>query len=145
MMRAKYIIVMLLLQLLGCSSIKPERKDFIGSWKADDGATLELYDNGTCTIKNLNYRNIYSFKGDTTTILSVNGQWDFVSVKGELQIDVSYSSGETYQYKGETKLYKKGFSLNISGQGALGNKSPWDLYVFIGDPDDMNKYKFIKQ
>lgn len=145
-MRTKYIAVMLLFQLLfGCSNPKPARKDFIGTWKAADGAILELRNDSTCTIKKLNYRNIYSFKGDTTTILNVDGQWQFVNVKGEPQIDISYSTGETYQYKGETKLYKKGFPLNIAGEGMLGNKAPWHVFVWIGDPDDMNKYKFEKQ
>ena len=33
----------------------------------------------------------------------------------------------------------------ISGQGSNEDNPPWDLFIWKGDPDEMVKYKFIKQ
>lgn len=35
-------------------------------------------------------------------------------------------------------------SFIISGQGLLKNTSPWYFFQYIGDPDDLNEYKFVK-
>ena len=36
------------------------------------------------------------------------------------------------------------FSLFISGEGLLDNRPPWYLFDYIGDPDELNLYKFTK-
>ncbi len=145
---AKFIFPMLLSFLFqSCSSPKPQKEYFVGTWKADDGATVELYENGKCKVSGLNYYKIYPFEKHKNQQLNFDGTWDLTN-DGEPKLHLSYNEGKTYQYKGETKEYKAGFDFEVSGQGAFGNKPPWGLYVILGDPDDIdesNKYKFVKQ
>ncbi len=132
-MRTKYIAVMLLFQLLfGCSHTKPERKDFIGTWKADDGATVQLKEDGSLIVNQINLSNIFFDNKNPANKIDFTGKWEFTKDNYKRQVIKVNSSKYT-------------FNFNTSGQGALENKPPWDLYVWIGDPDDMNKYKFVKQ
>ena len=145
---AKYIFAMLLpLLFQSCNSSAPQKNDFIGTWKADDGAVIEIYNNGKCKASRLNYYKLYPFEKYKNELLSFDGTWNFTNNEVP-QLHLSYNEGKTYQYKGETKEYKAGFDFEVSGQGAFGNKPPWGLYKILGDPDDIdesNKYKFVKQ
>jgi len=141
------MIMGLFLFFQSCSNPKLERKYFIGIWKAKDGALIEIYDNGKCKAIGLNHYNIHPFDKYKNQLLNFDGNWDFVD-KDEPKLHLSYYTGETYQYKGETKQSKNGIDFSIEGQGLLQNKLPFDLYVLIGDPDDIdesNKYRFVKQ
>jgi len=144
----KHIMIMgLFLFFQSCSNPKFERKNFVGTWKSKDGAVIEIYENGKCKAVGLNHYNIHPFDQYKNQLLNFEGTWDFTN-KGEPKLHLSYSTGKTYQYKGDTNQSKNGFDFNIAGQGLLENKPPFDLYVFIGDPDDIdesNKYKFVKQ
>lgn len=144
----RHIVVMgLFLFFQSCNNSKPGREYFVGTWKANDGAIIELYDNGKCKAIGLNYYKIYPFEKYQNQLLNFEGSWNFTD-NGKPKLHLSYDTGGTYQYKGETKQSKNGFDFNIVGQGLLENKPPFDLYVFIGDPDDIdesNKYRFVKQ
>ncbi len=138
----RYFLIMLMsFLLLSCNKEKPERDYFIGVWKADDGAMIKFYGNGKCKASKLNYYNIHPFEKYRKRLLSFEGSWNFNSDK----IHLSYSKEETYKYEGKVIDYKAGIDFHISGQGMFGCKPPWNLYLFIGDPDDMNKYGFVKQ
>lgn len=146
-MRIKYFMIGLSLLLFGCKEPKFNEDDFVGIWKAEDGAVIEIYYNGRCKATGLNYYNIYPFNEHKNRQLNFEGTWDFTN-GGDAQLHLSYNEGKTYHYKGETKEYKAGFDLSILGKGLFGNKPPFDLYKYIGDPDDIdesNKYRFVKQ
>lgn len=147
-MKRLFILMSLFLFFQNCGHPKPKREYFVGTWKSNDGASILLFENGNCEVRNLNYKNIYPFKYDTLQIINFHGSWDLLTVKGEPKIDISYYEDNTYDYKGEIRRYKRGFEFNIIGQGLLKKQPPFDLYVFIGDPDDIdesNKYRFVKQ
>ncbi len=148
-MRVTIYIFAILLPLLfhSCNSSAPKKNDFIGTWKADDGAVIEIYNNGKCKASRINYYKLHPFEKYKNELLSFEGTWNFTNNEVP-QLHLSYSEGKTYQYKGETKEYKAGFDFEVSGQGVFGNKPPWGLYMILGDPEDIdesNKYKFIKQ
>ena len=69
-----------------------------------------------------------------------------VSLSGEGQWRIRTKDSNGYdQYN--IAIYLKGviyFSLFISGEGLLDNKPPWYLFDYIGDPDELNLYKFTK-
>ena len=132
-----FLIMSICLFMLGCSNEKPDRNYFIGIWKANDGAKIEFYINGKCKASGLNHYSIHPFEKYKNQILNFEGNWTFENDK----LHLSYPQGET-------KQTTSGFDLLITGQGLLENTPPWDLYLFLGDPDDIddsNKYIFIKQ
>ena len=139
----KYFVIIFLFFLQGCNTSKPEREDFIGTWKAQDGAILALYENGNCKIIKFKNQVISRLGKDTTYIVNTDGIWEFVV--NEKGIDISYPEGRSYEYRGKVVQSKIVIHLDISGQGFSGNKPPWNLYSIIGDPDNRNKYLFTKQ
>lgn len=142
--KLKYLFILITSVILySCGNPEPMRTDFIGTWKSSDGAIIKLYKNDECEISNLNYKNIYSFD-NTPSILNCKGIWKFINVNDEPVVDITYEKGGNYKYKGQIRPNISGFHLSISGQGLLENQPPWKLFVFIGDPDNMNKYEFIK-
>lgn len=144
---------MVIFTLLGCKEVKIETMDFVGSWKADDGAIITLNKDGSYTAKNVNYYNYFPSKSIENKRLNFHGTWNLGSRKNgdniiELESDNTYADNgveRTYLMNGKEFSHKLGMTLDITGQGVLGNEPPWNLYVFIGDPDEMNKYIFVKQ
>ena len=117
--------------LQSCDGIHPKPKDFIGSWKSDDGAIIELEKDSSFIAKQVNLSNIFFDKDNRNIKIDFEGRWEFTT---------------DYKKKKIIKINsnKYSFSFEISGQGILERKPPWDLYIWIGDPDDMNKYEFKK-
>ncbi|MFV0507367.1 MAG: hypothetical protein ACK5L5_11820 [Bacteroidales bacterium] len=124
------IIIGLFLFLQSCSNLKFERKDFVGIWEAGDKATVELNEDSSTIIKDIDLSNIFYSKTNET--IDFSGKWEFTTDMYKKQVIRINSRKYT-------------FDFYISGQGTFGNKPPFDLYIFIGDPDEMNKYRFIKQ
>jgi hypothetical protein len=139
-MKAKPLYIFLLLSILfqGCSPPKPQQIDFVGVWKADDGATLELREDGAYNAKNIYYYHIYSHEEDENKKFDFSGTWELEERKdGKFKVNIRSTT--------EHNEYNFGFTFEILGNGLLSNTPPWTLFVWIGDPDNMNKYTFRKQ
>ena len=101
----------------GCNSPKPTFQDFIGTWVSEDGGEIILRSDSTCVP--LNYE----------------GKW-ILREKDDLEYD-----------KYNIRIEKQGTFLiifYISGERLFGYASPWYLFRYIGDPDELNLYKFTK-
>lgn len=86
-----------------------------------------------CVCKNIhdNYINIFSDKKP----LNYEGKW-ILREKDDLEYD-----------KYNIRIEKQGTFLiifHISGERLFGYASPWYLLRYIGDPDELNLYKFTK-
>lgn len=147
----KLIVLLFSIISYSCNNIDIKKEDLVGKYIAKDGAFIELYDDRTFIAKKVNLENIY---GDwaRNMIIDFEGQWS-VEIYGK-KIRVDLRSNYTYSDFGVKREYarlgkkishKIGFNLDILGQGVFENNPPWDLFVWIGDPDDLNKYKFIRQ
>lgn len=148
----RYIAIMLSLFLQSCSSPEAQTQDFVGLWKSDDGASIEFRADGSYTAKQVDYYNVYFEKEHKDKKLNFAGQWEIVNenkkTKLELHTDATFKDvgvDKTYTNNGEVRSHKLGLTLEIAGEGIFENKPPWHLFIWIGDPDDMNKYKFVKQ
>lgn len=130
---------------------KMKDEDFVGAWKAPDGAMIELKSDGKFIARNIDFSMIrYAESEFINKQLSFEGKW-YLSVTQkmiELESESTYADygiENTYLNNGEKMSRKLGISFNIEGSGLLKNNLPWSLVVFIGDPDELNKYKFVKQ
>lgn len=121
------ILMITLFSFLGCGE-KMKDEDFVGVWKAQDGAIVKLERNGVVIIKGINMAMILSNENK------------FADITGEWKLTTDLNGNQVV----EINTDKYNFSFFISGQGVFGNKPPWSLYVFIGDPDELNKYLFTK-
>ena len=143
-------IIVLLVFLCSCNT-QLKDKDLVGLWKAKDGAVIELYSNGLYAADNIDFGKIKYPKVEfSDKKLSLRGNWriDIASKKVEFESKSTYADygiSNTYTYNGERKSHEIGMSFNIEGSGMSKNSQPWMLFVFVGDPDDLNKYVFIKQ
>lgn len=141
MKKFKYFILGFSFLILGCKEPKLEPKDFIGVWKADDSATIIINADGTCILNNLNNTIINSSQNEISKI-NTRGTWKKVN-DIDSGITGGISTGIKFTYKLDNK--RGGTLFYISGKGINENKAPWDLFVWKGDPDEMIKYKFVKQ
>lgn len=124
-----YLFIVMFLQ--GCSGQEPMQDDFIGVWKSSDGSTIELKEENQFEAINFNLSNIIKTE-NLSKESNLLGKWELATDNyGEQVVKIK---AENYRFK-----------FNISGQGLLKKKPPWKLYIFIGDPDEMNKYEFVKK
>lgn len=143
MMKMKCFMIGIFLSLVGCKEPKFNEADFIGVWKAEDGANITINQNGTCTLNGLN-KSIVSIAKSDDEKLTTDGTWKLIDNVNN-GITGGISTGIKVTYNLVDREGKGGFEFYISGQGFSENKPPWDLFVWNGDPDEMTKYKFIKQ
>lgn len=143
---------MLSLFLQSCSSPEAQKQDFVGIWKSEDGAVIDLKADGNYTAKQLDYYNVYLEKEHKGKKLDFAGRWKIVNkdkkLRLELHTDATFKDlgiNKTYTYNGEVRSHKLGLTFEIAGKGIFENKPPWHLFIWVGDPDDVNKYKFVKQ
>ena len=116
----------------GCSNPKPTFQDFIGTWVSEDGAEITLQKDSTCIYKNIPIEYIeISIDKDS---LNNTGKW---YLKKD---DLGYNGYYIDIRQKETPY----MTLYISGGGLLDNTPPWFLFQYIGDPDELNLYKFTK-
>lgn len=136
---------------LGCGTPELRNQDFVGLWKSEDGAVIELNEDGSYTAKQVDYYKAYSEKEFKNKRIDFSGRWSFVNSekkKLELQSDATYQDfgiDYTYTVDGKVRSHKIGLTFEILGQGLFENRPPWYLFVWVGDPDDINKYKFEKK
>lgn len=133
-----------------CSSPEKKAQDFVGLWKSTDGAEIDLRADGSYKAKQIDYYKVQPEKGLENKKIDFAGQWKFSSegkAKIELQTETTFKDlgiDKTFTYNGEVRSHRLGLTLEISGEGIMGNKLPWYLFVWIGDPDNGDKYKFVK-
>ncbi len=141
MKKINFITYTFLLFFLGCNKPKFETKDFIGVWKADDGASIVINEDGTCKLNDLN-NTIINISQKEIKKINAQGTWKKIDDVNS-GITGGISTGIEFSY---TLKNRKGGSLfYISGQGFNESKPPWNLFVWSGDPDDNIKYEFTKQ
>lgn len=134
---------------LSCGE-KMKDKDFIGVWRAEDGAIIELKSDGKFIARNIDFSKIEYAKSELLNKkLSFEGKWHLSIAQKMIELDgestyADYGVENTYLYNGEKRSHKVGVSFNIEGSGLLQNNLPWSLVIFIGDPDELNKYLFTK-
>lgn len=132
-----------ILSLFSCNEHKFSSTDFIGNWKAYDGAEIVLNKDGTCVLNNVDY-SIVSITKNSSEKLNSKGTWKMVE-----DVNSGITGGITTGIKITYKLMERdgngGIEFYISGQGLNENKAPWNLFIWKGDPDEMIKYKFTKQ
>lgn len=119
------ILVAIIIQ--SCSS-SVEEKNLVGIWAADDGAIIELNKGNNAKIKNIDLSKVYYDPNSTKEIVSFEGKWEFDSKANKVHIES-----------------RRSFPLEVKGQGLLENKPPFSLVIWIGDPDDMMRYEFVKR
>lgn len=141
MKKTNFILYTFILLFLGCNEPKFETKDFIGVWKADDGASIVINQDGTCKLNDLN-NTIINISQKEIKKINAQGTWKKIDDVNS-GITGSISTGIEFSY---TLMNRKGGTLfYISGQGFNESKPPWNLFVWSGDPDDNIKYEFTKQ
>jgi hypothetical protein len=142
MMKVKYVMLGFFLSLFGCNEHRFKDVDFIGIWQANDGARITIKQDGTCILSGLN-KSIVGIANDEK-VINANGNWKLVE-----NINSGITGGTTTGLKVSYDLMdrngKGGILFYISGRGINENKAPWDLFIWKGDPDEMIKYKFVKQ
>lgn len=142
-MKLKNLIYCCFIFLFSCNSPKIENTYFIGNWKADDGAEIIINKDGTCVLKSQNYNIINTATNDLRK-LNTNGTWKIEKdVNSGILFGINEGIKITYgleDLRGQGEII-----FFISGQGFNEDNPPWDLFIWKGDPDEMVKYKFIKQ
>ncbi len=131
---------------MGCVGENESLKDdyFVGTWQSEDNAKIILNKNGKGELFNFNYENVNSI-ANKDSILNGACEWKFEQINGSSnQVVITYYDGGTIQYLDKIVQTNLKINFQIEGTGLFGNKPPWNLYVFIGDPDDLNKYLFTK-
>ena len=125
--------------LQGCLGQQPTKNDIIGVWIAEDGGRFSFEADGSFTSENLSGSKIFSgFANYDGMNFSESGNWELKDASGGSIVSLNSRKSEKLQGSFSTQL-------TVSGEGLLGNKPPWRLFAWIGDPDDMNKYEFKKQ
>lgn len=133
----KYIILICVIFFFeNCTHKQFHFNDFVGLWHSDEGGVIILNEDSTCVIQNLNGK--YFGYNDS---LSYSGKW-LLREKDDNGYDVYNIEIWSQDELGYTSLY---ISLKITGEGLFGTSPPWSLFQYIGDPDEINKYRFVKQ
>ena len=130
-----------------------KKEQFTGSWESGDGAIIELREDGTYTARKLDFLTYCCYDEiEDTMRFDMEGDWRIMEEGDRPILKLSsnqtfedYGIEKTYTVDGKVLSYKIGMELNISGRGMLENKPPWHLFYWVGDPDDMNKYEFLKK
>jgi hypothetical protein len=121
-----------------CSIPDPKQEDFVGSWKAEDGAAFKFNRDGTFSSENLSGEKMFERKEYHGKRYSESGTWELKNQSGKWRIYLSFNKvGDS---KGGV-----GNQLNVAGlKGITSNKPPWYLFKYVGDPDDGTMYEFRK-
>lgn len=106
-------------------------KDFIGSWKSDDGSILQIYKDGTFKVTNLPEWILFH-DYSSKKLYSGTGAWEMVSFKENRVINLGFPKSVRIQCNFNVELnYEKEFRLNAGY---------WTLYFYDGNKDE--KYFF---
>lgn len=135
----KYIIALFMPLLIGCFSDSPPTKsELVGKWKGSDCTYLILEENGTFTAKGLSKETATSFSiSSANSVFSGSGNWKIQMGQGfwEVRLDFKEINRD---------FHNNGFyTLLVSGNNKLENKSPWYLFVWA-DEEGGPRNKLIK-
>ncbi|HRP89869.1 MAG TPA: hypothetical protein PKX92_07505 [Edaphocola sp.] len=117
---------------------------FVGTWQSEGNAKIVLNKNGKGELFNFNYENVNSI-ANKNSILNGTCEWKLEQINGSNKVVITYYDGGTIQYLNKMVQTNLKISFQIEGTGVFENKPPWNLFVFIGDPDELNKYTFTKE
>lgn len=133
------ILFSIILLQFGCSVPAPSKEDFIGIWKSNDGGVFNFKDDNTFSAENLTGEKMFDgFQKYYGKKITEKGKWYIKKEKDRWRLFLDFKKVEQSNGGHSTQL-------NIEGKnGVLLNKPPWVLFVWIGDPDDINKYEFTK-
>ncbi len=117
--------------ITGCNQFTSKTKLLGNKFCADDGATITFTSIDSCVIKNINWENVFN------------------ELANELDFQEEYNS--TWEYKGDNKIfiYTGDFMFDVYISSGLenspfyGDGRPY-IYIYIGDPDELNMYKFYE-
>lgn len=144
------LFLVTLLFMISCNK-KVNEKDLVGIWEAKDGATIELKPDKSFSGSNIDFGKIeFPEKEFANKKVTFDGNWKLTEYSKSIELVsgstyADYGIENTYLDNGIKKSHRLGFSFIIEGSGLLQNSPPWKLVVYIGDPDEMNKYEFMKK
>jgi|GEM_PF-4575480 len=128
-------LFLLSLIVVSCNHPKPSIKEIIGVWKSDEGATIEFMDNGKLSIQRVQGNILGNRKG---SYVSGVGSWKInnsESVSPWWMVDFTIKNHKT-NYNSQFIIERKN---HITGGDSIEY-----IFIWIGDPDDENRYKFYK-
>ena len=138
---------------INCGNQPVHKFDIVGLWESKDGAKIEIKENGNYIANNINYYNYDSKPEYKNKKFSFSGIWKLESNNKNIT-KLKLESNKTFKdfginsfgtINGTIEYYKISISFEIQGEGIFKNKPPFFLFVWIGDPDDINQYKFVKK
>ncbi|MBF0575500.1 hypothetical protein [Dysgonomonas sp. GY617] len=133
-----------------CTPTPPRFEEMIGTWRAEDGAIIELKSDSTFVIKNFDSYFFHELSDDTVRYkVYVEGRWGIEGeYLGSLLLHISihhavHSSDSLFisdQNKWIIRNYGENFYIKGDG-GFLTDKAPWFIRV-IDNFDDYTTYDF---
>lgn len=126
--------MLVVITMFGCAIEKPVKADFIGTWTSKDGGLIVLNEDSTCLVKMLDMARLNDYSEES--FANFDGKWYI-----RAQDDLGHDEYNIVIRQDSLCIYE---TFIISGQGLLKNTSPWYFFQYIGDPDDLNEYKFVK-
>lgn len=151
----RIIVFSFLTIIINSCDTQISKRDLEGTWESNDGALIVLNEDGTYTVKGINYFLISGDKNFNGQKIDLTGKWHIGKTGNQEKKTVELISNLTYKDFGihDTYVDKNGLeqshkincSFEVSESGLFSNKPPYSLFVHIGDPDDMNKYNFTKK
>lgn len=120
-----------------CSGPDPTSQDILGTWIAEDGASIQFNNKGVFYTKNLHKEKFLPFPEDNpNTYFNEEGKWKLKKEYGNWIIELGFGRSEKMPRGCATQI-------NIGGEGILGNNPPWNLY-FWEDEIGGERYEFEK-
>lgn len=151
----RIIIFSFLIIIINSCDTQISKRDLEGTWESDDGALIVLSEDGTFATKGINYFVVSGSKLFNGKKIDLSGEWQIGKIGNQENKAVKLISNSTYKDFGIHKTYvdKNGLeqsykiycTFQVYESGLFNNKTPYSLFVYIGDPDDMNKYNFTKK
>ncbi|AWI25286.1 DUF2147 domain-containing protein [Flavobacterium pallidum] len=144
----KIIIAGFLFSILSACTGVMAKADFVGIWKSSsDNAVIKLNTDGTYIAKQVDIGKLDSNE-DNGKAIDFSGKWQLVKNDGDyslrLHSEALYSNfgiDKTYIEDGKRRSHKIDITFEIQGGT---REKPLQVFTWIGDPDDMHKYEFIK-
>ena len=125
---------------LACSNKQPTENEILGTWRSPENAELIFKGDGTFA-GNLIPAEFGFFPADSFRNVKFSGSGKWTMRKGS-------THWEVYLDFDKVNVNKNGcaFPLLIAGEnGILENKPPWYLFVWKGEEEGGEKYKFLKK
>ncbi|WP_175631262.1 hypothetical protein [Bacteroides acidifaciens] len=119
---------------IGCAMDKPVKADFVGTWTSKDGGLIVLNEDSTCLVKMLDMARLNDYSEES--FASFDGKWYI-----RAQDDLGHDEYNIVIRQDSLCIYEP---FIVSGQGLLKNRSPWYFFQYIGDPDNLDEYRFVK-